>query len=65
MPKKREWKFIEFDRIVRNSGYIWHHTTGDHEIYYKGKKHISVPHHNLNCCLAQRLIKQYNLEVKK
>ena len=52
----------EFIRILVDNGYHYDRHSGDHYIYTKDKRHISIPE-TLQCVIARRLIKEYNLEV--
>lgn len=54
----------QFQRLLKDNGYRFDHQTGDHRIWYKGKRHISVTASKLNPIVAQRLIKEYGLEVR-
>lgn len=53
----------EFEKLLRNNGWIYDHQTGDHRIYYKGTRHISVPLRKKNPMLFRRLIKENGLEA--
>lgn len=52
----------EFIRVVRRNGFSYSRHSGDHAIYVKGGKHISIPQ-KLECVIARRLIKENNLET--
>lgn len=53
----------EFIRIVQKNGYLYSRHSGDHAIYVKDGKHISIPQ-NLECVIARRLIRENNLIIK-
>lgn len=53
----------EFIRIVKKNGYVYNRYKGDHAIYIKDGKHISIPL-KLESVIARRLIKENNLIIK-
>lgn len=54
----------EFQRILKDNGFIYDHQTGDHRIWKRGSEHISVPCVKINPLIAQRLVKEYTLKVR-
>lgn len=58
----RQYTQREFIQIVRKNGYSYARHSGDHAIYMKDGKHISIPK-NLECVIALRLIKENKLDV--
>lgn len=52
----------EFIRVVKKNGFHYNRHSGDHTIYVKDGKHISIPH-RLNSVIALRLIKENNLNI--
>ncbi len=54
----------EFQRILKDNGFVYDHQTGDHRIWYRGNEHISVPYIRINPLIAQRLVKEYKLKVR-
>lgn len=51
-------------RILKNSGFVFHHQSGSHSIYKnKDNRHLSINVNDCNKMIFQRLIKQYNLKV--
>ena len=52
----------ELIRIVRKNGYSYSRHSGDHAIYVREGRHISIPH-RLECVIARRLIKEYELDT--
>ncbi len=52
----------EFIKIVVRNGFSYARHNGDHAIYVKNGKHISIPH-RLECVIARRLIKENKLET--
>lgn len=52
----------EFIRIVQKNGFLYSRHSGDHAIYVKNGRHISIPH-KLESVIARRLIRENNLEV--
>lgn len=54
----------DVQRIMKNSGFVFHHQNGSHSIYRNAKnQHLSVNVNDCNRMIMQRLIKQYNLVV--
>ena len=51
-------------KILRSNGYEYIRCKGSHFIYSNGTNTIAV-NKDLNCMVARRLIKQYNLEYAK
>ena len=51
-----------FIKIVQKNGYTYSRHNGDHAIYVKDGKHISIPH-KLVCVIARRLIKENKLNI--
>lgn len=51
-----------FIKIVQKNGYTYSRHNGDHAIYVKDGKHISIPH-KLECVIARRLIKENKLNT--
>lgn len=65
MNKAKNYKRRDFIRILIDNGFVYDRTRGDHEIYKRGKQHISVPYRtDLNRMLTRRLIKEYNLKIE-
>lgn len=58
---KKIYSAREFACLLRNNGYSYDRTKGDHVIYYKEGRHISFTCRNLNRMVVKRLIKEYNL----
>lgn len=52
----------EFIRIVKRNGYSYSRHNGDHAIYVRDGKHISIPQ-RLESVIARRLIKENKLET--
>lgn len=52
----------EFIRIIKKNGFSFNRNSGDHAIYIKDGKHISVPQ-KLECVIARRLIKENSLKT--
>lgn len=52
----------DFIRILTDNDYKLSRYSGDHAIFIKEGRHISVPH-NLNACIARRLIIENTLEL--
>ena len=55
----------EFRIVLKNNGYTLQRKRGDHEIWIKDGKHISIPNNSkcINVMVARRLIKENNLKV--
>lgn len=64
MSSLKQYNPREFRRILWDNGFILHRTNGDHLVYYKNGRHISIPARRCNKMLCQRLIKEYGLIVK-
>ena len=64
MKAKRQWTSREFIRLLKDNGYSHKRTKGDHYIYKNGKKTIIFNFRGLNCMVANRIVKENNLEVK-
>lgn len=59
----RQWTYREFSHIVKKNGYSLSRHKGDHAIYVNSiGRHISVPK-NLVSVIANRLIKENNLNT--
>ena len=58
----KDYNIREFKRILMDNGWVYDHQTGDHEIWYKNNKHMSVPLRKKNPMLFRRLIKENELK---
>ena len=58
----KQYTQLEFIRIVQRNGFIYNRHNGDHAIYVKDGRHISIPR-KLESVIARRLIKENKLEV--
>ena len=60
----REYTFRDFRILLRQNGYVFNRTSGDHVIFTNDINTISVPYHGkqLNRMIARRLIKENNLK---
>lgn len=58
----RQYTSREFFRILIANGFTFERHNGDHAIFYKNGRHISVPE-TLSSVIARRLIKENNLET--
>lgn len=59
----KQWTSREFIRMLKKNGYTYSRHNGDHAIYVsESKRHISVPQ-KLECVIARRLIKEYELDI--
>ena len=59
----KQWTSREFLRMLKRNGYTYSRHNGDHYIYVsKSGRHISVPQ-KLECVIARRLIKEYELDI--
>ena len=65
LPKKMKSKKTvtarELGQLLTGKGFILDRITGDHKIYKKDGKTVSVNIRNLNRMVARRLIKENNL----
>lgn len=62
---KKIYTSREFIQLLKQNGFTHKRTKGDHYIFKNGTKTISVNIRGLNRMVAQRLIKENNLEVEK
>lgn len=54
----------DIQRILKDSGFTFHHKSGSHSIYRnENNQHLSINVESCNKMIMQRLIKQYNLKV--
>lgn len=51
----------ELGQLLNTNGFVLDRTRGDHKIYKKGDKTVTVNIRNLNRMVAQRLIKENGL----
>ena len=61
---KKQWTSREFIRLLKDNGFTYNRSKGDHYTYKKGPKSITFNFRGLNCMVAHRLIKENELEVK-
>ena len=52
----------EFEKILKDNGYVVARTSGGHTIWKKGDNSITV-NHNINPMVMRRLIKEHNLTI--
>lgn len=60
----RTWSLRAFKKLLHENGYE-RVRGGGHLIYSNGKRTISITSNKINRMVAQRLIKENNLEVKE
>lgn len=58
----KQYNQREFIRIVKRNGFSYNRHNGDHAIYIKDGKHISIPQ-KLECVIARRLIRENKLKI--
>lgn len=59
----KQYTHREFIKIVKNNGFVYNRSNGDHDIYVNSSgRHISIPQ-KLVCVIARRLIKENSLKV--
>ena len=64
MSLYKQYSPRQFRRILRNNGFTYIRSNGDHDIYENGSgKHISIPATRTNKMLCRRLIKENGLVV--
>ena len=64
MSLYKQYSPRQFRRILRNNGFVYTRSSGDHDIYKNGNgEHISIPANKTNKMLVRRLIKENNLVV--
>lgn len=63
--KAKIYSVRDFRIILKKNGYTLQRTKGDHEIWVKDGKHISIPNNAkcINIMITRRLIKENNLRV--
>jgi len=61
----KDYNIREFKRILMDNGWVYHHQTGDHEIWYKNSRHMSVPLRKKNPMLFRRLIRENGIKLKE
>jgi len=60
----KQWTNKSFGTMLKRNGYKIVRQNGNHQIWEnKSGKTISVPAVKVNCMMANRLIKEYELEV--
>lgn len=60
----KQWTHREFIKVLKYNGFIYNRHNGDHAIYIKEGRHISIPQ-KLNSVIARRLIKEYKLSINE
>ena len=55
-------KFRQIDKILRSNGFERVRFSGDHSIYKRNEKHLSVPCPNCNGLILQRLFKENDIK---
>lgn len=64
MSLYKQYSTRQFRKILRNNGFTYIRSNGDHDIYENGTgKHISIPATRTNKMLCMRLIKENGLVV--
>lgn len=62
----KQYTAREFEKLVIVNGYVFDRSNGSHAIYVKNGDSISFPRgHNVNSCMAKRLIKEHKLVEEK
>lgn len=56
----KQWTQREFIKVCIANGFQYNRHNGDHAIYVRNGRHISIPK-KLECVIAQRLVKENNL----
>lgn len=57
-------KLKHFINVIKKNGFEYDRTSGDHYIYKRNGKHISIPHgKEINAVLARRLLKENNIKL--
>jgi predicted RNA binding protein YcfA (HicA-like mRNA interferase family) len=52
-------KWRDFERLLKQHGYVLNRTSGSHGIYVKDGKHITIPRgREINKMVARRLMKE-------
>ncbi len=64
MRTKRQWTRREFIRVLKDNGFTYNRSKGDHYIYKNTDGKSITFNCNLNCMVARRLIKENDLEVR-
>lgn len=64
MSLYKQYSPRQFRKILRNNGFSYIRSNGDHDIYQNGNgTHISIPANRMNKMLCRRLIKENGLVV--
>ncbi len=58
---KKTYTSREFKKILNKNGFVPVRTRGDHQIFRRGSQSLTITLIDLNCYLARRLIKEYQL----
>ena len=48
--------------IIKNNGFVYDRSSGDHDIYKRNEKHISIPARQINPMLFRRLMRENNMK---
>lgn len=56
------WKFRKIDKVLKANGFVVDRYSGDHVIYKRDEKHISIPRPSCNGLILQRLFKENNIK---
>lgn len=62
MKGKKTYTRRECLLIIKNNGFVYDHSTGDHDIYVRGKEKISLVARGTNPMIFRRLMKEHNLK---
>jgi len=60
--KPRRYEYLEFRRLLRRNGYFYRRTRGSHFVFENESGDIVSINKNLNPMVAQRLIKEHDLQ---
>ena len=58
-------KYKDIHRLLLDNGFIFIRNSGDHKIYKRNNKTISVPCPNCNGLILQRLLKENNIKYER
>jgi predicted RNA binding protein YcfA (HicA-like mRNA interferase family) len=61
--RTKDYSFKEFDKILRNNGFEFKSSKGDHFKYVRDNDQIIITRRNPNKMVMRRLIKEHNLTV--
>ena len=62
MKGKKTFSRRECLSILKYNGFVYERSTGDHNIYKRGKETLSITANKINPMIFRRLMKEFNLK---